>query len=518
MSQAEVMDREPAATAAAGRSGSRRWWSLAVLSACVLVLNLDLTVLNVGLATISRELHAGTAELQWMVAAFQLTSAGLLLVAGVAGDRWGRKRVLLGGLAVFGVASLMGAWAPNTGVLIAARALMGAGAAVVPPLTLAIIPTMFSPDERGRAIGIWTAMISLGMPLGPIVGGLLLDHFWWGSIFLLNVVAVAALLPPALILLPESRSSDAGAVDLPGVALFTAGVAALIYGLIDAEQGWRSPATLGWIAAGIIVLAAFVARERIARRPLVDLALFRRAAFVWPVAATVMLPFSMMGLLFVVPLYLQGVLGRDALSTGIRLLPLAAMILIGSLLSDRLTRRLGARWAVGGALLLVAASYAVLSRLTPAGPDLLVVIGLAVFGLGAGIAQPPAMSLAVNALPRESVGSGAALLTAFRMVAAVFGTAVVGSVVSSLYVARVGPSLTGLAPGQADVVRSSIVNVTAIASRLGSGPGGALRAAAYDAFTGAMGTTLLACAAGAVVIAALFTLVLPRGRGGAREG
>jgi MFS family permease len=217
----------------------RRWPALGVLGLCMLVLNLDTTIINVALATLARDLHADTGQLQWITTAYLLTGAALMLLAGAIGDRRGRKRTLVGGLIVFALASVLGAWAPSAGILIAARALMGVGSAVVMPMSMALIPVLFpDPAERGQAIALWSATVVLGMPLGPIVGGLLLGHFWWGSIFLINVVVIAVAVPLGLWLLPGSRSPRPGHIDPVSVVLSIAGCAALVYGFIDAGTGW----------------------------------------------------------------------------------------------------------------------------------------------------------------------------------------------------------------------------------------------------------------------------------------
>jgi MFS family permease len=262
----------------------------------MLVLNLDTTIINVALATLARDLHADTGQLQWITTAYMLTGAALMLLAGAIGDRSGRKRTLLGGLAVFALASVLGAWAPSAGVLIAARALMGVGSAVVMPMSMSIIPILF-PDhaERGKAIAWWSATVVLGMPLGPIVGGLLLGHFWWGSIFLINVVVIAIALPLGWWLLPGSRSPRPGRIDPVSVALSVAGCAALVYGFIDAGTGWGRLPVLAGLAAGLALLAAFAVRQRIVPDPLIPLGVFRQAAFTAPMAAMVLMLFAMSG-------------------------------------------------------------------------------------------------------------------------------------------------------------------------------------------------------------------------------
>jgi EmrB/QacA subfamily drug resistance transporter len=345
-------------------TSARRWPALGVLSLCMLVLNLDITIINVALATLARDLHADTGQLQWITTAYALTGAALMLLAGAIGDRSGRKRTLLGGLVLFALASVLGAWAPSAGVLIAARALMGVGSAVVMPMSLSIIPVLF-PDEieRGKAIALWSATVVLGMPLGPIIGGLLLDSFWWGSIFLINVVVIVIAIPLGSWLLPESRNPRPGRIDPASVILSIAGCAALVYGFIDAGTGWGRLPVLAWLAAGLAVLAVFAVRQRTARNPLIPLQVFRQATFAAPMAAMVLMLFAMSGVLFVIPLYLQGVRGLDALATGELLVPLALGALAASLANAGLVKALGPKLVMAAGMIALAAGLVLLATL-----------------------------------------------------------------------------------------------------------------------------------------------------------
>jgi EmrB/QacA subfamily drug resistance transporter len=487
----------------------RRWWALGVLGLCTLVLNLDLTVLSVGLTTISRELHASTAQLQWMTAAYSLTMSGLMLASGALGDRWGRKRVLLTGLVLFGLASLGGAWSPNADGVIVARALMGIGASVVMPLAMSLLRTMFEPREQGRAIGIWTASVALGMPLGPIIGGLLLDHFWWGSIFLLNAVAVAIAVPLGAIMFEESRNPAHERIDLFGIALSAAGVAALTYGLIKAQDGWTAVSSLGWIAAGVALLAVFVATQHRATSPLVNLTLFREREFSGAVTVLVLSIFAMLGVLFVVPLYLQGVLGFRPLAAGLRLLPLAAGVLVSSVTADRAVRWFGPRWVVCGGMVLSAGGLGLLSLLTPSSGTPLIAAGLALAGGGMGFAMSPTMAVALSTIPRQTAGSASAVINAIRNVGGVLGVAVVGSAVSTLYTHDLPKSVDQLPPGAAGAVHDSVALVSKVAATMGGSSGAALREAAFHAFTDGMGIVLLACAGVALLTGTIAAAILP---------
>ena len=319
----------------------RRWWALGALAVSVLAVGLDLTVLNLALPALAGSLHAGTGDLQWFIAAYSLVLAAALLPAGLAGDRLGRRKVLTGALALFGAASLACAYATSSGELIAARAVLGLAAAAILPLSLAVIPVMFTPAEQPRAIALLGGMTFLGYPVGPILGGWLLDHFWWGSVFLVNVpVAVIAVVAVA-VLMPESRSEQRPRLDVAGMLVSAAGLAALTYGVIKAGQdGWGDPAALLTMAAGAVALCVFVRLElrrgRAGRQPLADLTLFRSARFGWGTALATLVSFTLFGVLFGIPLYFRDVRGLDSLGSGLRLVPMMVGMGVGLVVGQRL--------------------------------------------------------------------------------------------------------------------------------------------------------------------------------------
>src|SRR5689334_7216332 len=339
-------------------SSARKWWALIAIAASVLVVGLDLTVLNLALPTIATDLHASTSDLQWISDSYSLVLAAVMLPAGLLGDRLGRKKVLLVALVLFGAASAACAYATGTGELIAARAVLGIGAAAIFPLSLSVIPVLFAPEERQRAIALMASATFISFPIGPVVGGYLLDHFWWGSVFLINVPVVALALIAVTILLPESRSAERPGVDVLGVVLSSIGLAGLTYGFIKAGQdGWTDAAALATIAAGVAVLAVLVGWERwltgrwLARaaaartgddlrggkvRPLIELRLFRSAGFTWGTVLSTMVSFAMFGIFFVMPQYFQEVRGADAMGSGLRLLPMVGGMIIGMIGSTRL--------------------------------------------------------------------------------------------------------------------------------------------------------------------------------------
>src|SRR5215813_4209160 len=327
---------------------ARKWWALVAIAASVLVVGLDLTVLNLALPTIATDLHASTSDLQWISDSYSLVLAAAMLPAGMLGDRLGRKRVLLVALVLFGASSAVCAYASGTGELIAGRAVLGIGAAAIFPLSLSVIPVLFAPEERQRAIALMASATFISFPIGPIVGGYLLDHFWWGSVFLINVPVVVLALIAVAVLLPESRSAERPRIDAVGVILSSAGLAALTFGFIKAGQdGWSDS-----IAAGVAVLAILVAWERWltgrnragnggslrggAIRPLIELRLFRSAGFTWGTTLSTLVSFAMFGIFFAMPLYFQEVRGVNAMGSGLRLLPMIGGMVIGMIGSTRL--------------------------------------------------------------------------------------------------------------------------------------------------------------------------------------
>ncbi|MEV8503995.1 DHA2 family efflux MFS transporter permease subunit [Actinoplanes sp. NPDC051475] len=480
-------------------TSTSRWWALAALSLSTIAIGLDSTVLSVALPTLAGDLRASTGDLQWFTTSYLLVLAAALLPAGMLGDRLGRKRLLLGALVLFGLASAACSYATTSGQLIAARAVLGLGAAVIMPLSAAVLTVIFEPAERGRALTVWITANTLGIPLGPLVGGWLLDHLWWGSVFLINLPLVVAGLVAVALWVPESHGDRTRRSDPAGVALSAAGLVALTYGTIEAgERGWGDPRSLLTIAAGAVVMAAFVWWQRRSPAPLVDLALFRSRAFTWGSILATVASFGMFGLLFALPLYFQAVGGNDAFGTGLRLLPVIGGLMAGARIAGRLEPRLGAKAVVASGLVLMAAG---LFTGTASGPDTgygFVACWITVTGIGLGFTMPPAMNAALGALSRERSGVGSGLIQAMRQVGSAVGVAVLGTVLNAAY--RDGIDASGL-PGAA---RDSVSAGMAVASRLGD-PGAA--AVVRSAFTDGMGTALLVAgvvAAAGAVLAAIF--------------
>jgi MFS transporter, DHA2 family, multidrug resistance protein len=508
-------------------NSARKWWALVAIAASVLVVGLDLTVLNLALPTISGDLHASTGDLQWIADAYSLVLAAVMLPAGLLGDRFGRKRVLLVALVLFGASSAACAYAASTGELIAARAVLGIGAAAIFPLSLSVIPVLFAPEERQKAIALMASATFISFPIGPIVGGYLLDHFWWGSVFLINVPVVVLALAAVVVLLPESRSAQRPSVDATGVLLSSAGLTGLTYGFIRAgEDGWASALALATIAAGAVVLAVFVAWERrLTRRnapagqgirPLIELGLFRSAGFTWGTALATLVSFAMFGIFFAMPQYFQEVQGANAMGSGLRLLPIIAGLVVGMIGSTRLASPRRARGEVRGPLVsvkgLVTVGFAIMAVALAFGTTTRAASGagfsgtwLGVFGLGLGLAMPQTMNAAIAALSAERSGSGSALISAMRQVGATIGVAVLGTVLSSVY--RGHLSVTGLPAGAAAIARGSVVAGVRVAHELGSA---ALLDSARSAFVQGVDTMLWVCGGIAIASAVLALIFLPR--------
>jgi MFS transporter, DHA2 family, multidrug resistance protein len=514
---------------------ARKWWALVAIAASVLVVGLDLTVLNLALPTIATDLHASTSDLQWISDAYSLVLAAAMLPAGLLGDRLGRKKVLLVALVLFGASSAACAYAASTGELIAARAALGIGAAAIFPMSLSVIPVLFAPQERQRAIALMASATIISFPIGPIVGGYLLDHFWWGSVFLINVPVVVLAVIAVAFLLPESRSAQRPSVDYLGVILSSAGLAGLTYGFIKAGQdGWTDAAALGTIAAGVAVLAVLVAWERWltgrnrtatagsprggAIRPLIELRLFRSAGFTWGTILSTLVSFAMFGIFFAMPLYFQEVRGVNALGSGLRLLPMIGGMVIGMIGGTRLATP---RKTAGGQLReapvasvkgLVTVGFAIMAAALGFGATTAVSSGtgfaaawFAVFGLGLGLAMPQAMNAALSALSAERSGSGSALISAMRQVGATIGVAVLGTVLGSVYSSHL--VVTGLPAAAAAAAKSSVVAGVSAAHQLGSA---ALLDSARHAFVQGMDTMLWVCGGIALASAILALIFLPR--------
>jgi len=509
---------------------SRRWWALAALALSVLVVGLDLFVLSLALPTLAVDLHASTGDLQWFVDAYSLVLAAALLPAGLLGDRIGRKKLLIGALVTFGLASLACAYSSSTGELIAARAVLGLAAAVIFPMSLAVVPVMFSPAERQRAVAIVGGATFIGYPLGPILGGWLLDNYWWGSVFLINVPIVALALLAVVYLMPESRGAAKFRIDGVGALVSSVGLVAVTYGVIRAGQdGWSDAQAVVGMVAGAIMLASFVIWERhVSRRggqPLVDLSLFRSAGFTWGTTLSTMISFALFGLTFAMPQFFLDVKGLNSLASGIRLLPLIGGLAVGLGIGQRLQSPrksadggpdkpplLTARPVGAGGFAIMAVALAVGTATSAASGTGFVSAWFAVTGFGLGMTMPTMLNAALSALSPERSGSGSALMTAFRQVGATIGVAVLGTVLSTVYRSKL--VLPGLPADVTAAAKSSVGTGAEVALRLRSPQ---LLASVHTAYAGGVDVMLWVCASIAIAAAVLAALYLPREPVGAAQ-
>ncbi|MEV6289078.1 MFS transporter [Streptomyces sp. NPDC051896] len=487
------------------RRDPRRWWALGALVASMLVLAFDSTILNVALPTMAAQLGAGTGQQQWMSDAYVVVFAALMLPAGLLGDRFGRRRMLIAGLALFLAGSVLGSLAGDVNAVIAARAVLGVGAALIMPLSLSVLPALFGPDERGKAVGMISAASALGMPLGPLVGGWLLGHFWWGSVFLINIPMAALGIAACAFLLPETRDPASPKVDAVSTALTAAGLGALIYAIIEApDRGWSDGLVPAMFAVAAVLLTGLVLRERRTTRPMLDMGLLAQRGFLLNTVAATLVMFVLSGLMFTVPTYLQAVLGHDAFATGLRLLPMMAGLMAAARGAQAFVARFGARAVVSAGLVVLSFAALLGSRTTVHDGYGFTALWLSIAGLGFGLAVVPAMDGALGTLPADRAGSGSGLLMTFRQVGGAIGIALLGSLLASAFRDRL--DVTGLPGPVAHTARESVVAAHAVAAHTGSAH---LAASANSAYLHGMTVVLLACGIASLVAALLAALLLP---------
>ncbi|MEV6109161.1 MFS transporter [Streptomyces sp. NPDC051940] len=492
----------------------RRWAILAVLLLSVLVTVIDNSILNVATKTLTQPAPIGLglsqSQLEWGINAYTLVFAGLLFTGGVLGDRVGRKKVLLFGMFVFGATSALCAYASSPGELIAYRGLMGLGSAFIPPATLAIVAQVFEPAEQPRAIGIWTGVVGLALAVGPIAGGALLEHFWWGSVFLVNVPIVVVALIAMAVLVPDSRDQRPGRLDPVGVLLSIAGLALLVYGIIKGGQGgdFARPAVWGTALAGLVVLAGFAAWERHTDHPAFDVTYFEDRRFVGAVTAITVISFVLFGVIFFVVFYVQSVRGYSALQTGLWLLPMAAAQILVAPRARHAVARFGPRAVCAAGLLVNAVAFAGFLLLGRSTPMWLLGVLFALMGTAMAYVFPPATVMIMTSLPRAKAGAGSAVNNVFRQVGGAVGIAVLGSLLSAVYRSRVQDHVTVLPAAERHAAGESIQSTLSAAGRLGA-RGQGLADAAVDAFVHAMHVTALTAAVMSAVGAAIVLLTMP---------
>ena len=415
------------------------------------IINLDTTIVNVALPSLVRQLGASTTDLQWVVDAYNLVFAALVLAAGSLSDRLGRKGMLLAGLGLFGAASLAGAYGTSASQLIAARAVMGLGAALIFPATLSLISNVFTDRrERARAIGLWGATVGVGIAMGPIVGGWLLEQFWWGSVFLfmVPVAAVIAVLVAAFV--PPSRDPSTPPLDIRGLLLSAAGMGILVYSVIQAPNwGWGSARTIAGLAAGVLLLAGFAAIEHRITHPMLDVRLFHNLRFTAASGSVAISFFALQGFIFLVTQYFQFVKDYSPFGTGVRLLPVALSVGASSVLGTRLAVRVGNKVIVSMGMLLFGGALLWISTGTPGTSYGIIAAQMLVLGTGMGLTSAPATEAIMGAVAKEKAGVGSAVNDATRLLGATLGVAVIGSVAASLYRSQLTSTLPRGLPSQA---------------------------------------------------------------------
>jgi len=424
----------------------QRWLILGVICLAQLTVLLDNTVLNVAIPSLTKELDAATSDIQWMINAYSLVQSGLLLTAGSAADRYGRKRMLIAGLVLFGVGSLVAGLADSTGQLIAARAGMGVGGALLMTTTLAVAMQIFTPEEQPRAIGIWAAANALGFATGPLIGGFMLDHFWWGAIFMINLPVAALGLIAVVALVPESKNPQGDRPDLLGALLSTIGMSSLVFAIISGpEHGWTSGRVLTPAAVAVLVLAGFAYWESRIPYPMLDLHFFRDRQFTGAVAGAVLIAFGMGGSLFLLTQHLQFVLGYEALEAGLRTAPLALTIVVLNFsgLAAKWTAKLGNPVAILIGMILMSGGLVAIATLTGHGyPGTL--LGLLLIGAGGAVASPAMAHAIMSAIPPEKAGVGAGVNGTLAEFGNGLGVAVLGAVLNSRFAALIPLAATSL--------------------------------------------------------------------------
>ncbi|MEY2847820.1 MAG: hypothetical protein RI885_485 [Actinomycetota bacterium] len=498
------MNQPPAA-------GRREWIALAVLSLAVFLLAVDGTVLSLAVPALSAALEPTSTQLLWIGDIYSFALAGLLVTMGNLGDRIGRKRLLLIGAAGFGVASVIAAFAPTAELLIAARALLGVAGATLMPSTLSIIRAMFArAKQRTTAIAVWGAMATAGAAAGPLIGGLLLEHFWWGSVFLINVPVMLVLLVLGARLIPESKNPRPGPFDLPSAALSLAGIVPLVYAMKSLASGESGIGAAAAGAVGATALWLFVRRQRRLEHPLIDMALFRRPAFTGAVLANFLAIFALSGLLFFLSQYLQLVRGYGPLEAGLRQMPITLASVASAVFVGFLAARLGRGRLIGGSMLLAAAGLGVLVLAEGAPVYVWLAVALTIVGLGIGVALTLTTDAVVSAVPADRAGAASAVSETAYELGVALGIALLGSLHTLLYRASLDAVDLGDA---ADAVSSSLAGATAAAAGLPDPAAAVVLDAARSAFVEAMQTTTVTMAVVLTLAAIVAWRVIPHGDG-----
>jgi EmrB/QacA subfamily drug resistance transporter len=485
----------------------RRWWTLAILNLSLFAIVMDNTILNVALPTLARELHASGSDLQWIVDGYVLVFAGLLLSAGALGDRFGRRGALSAGLVVFGAGSVFAMHVDSASMLIAARAVMGVGGALIMPATLSILTNVFTdPKERSKAIAMWAGVGGLAVALGPVTGGFILEHFSWTAVFALNVPIAVIALAAGRLAVPTSRDPETPPLDIPGAVLSIVALGSLVWSIISAgEMGWTGTGPLSGFAVAAVAGALFVAWERRTPHPMLDVTFFQNARFTAASLGVMLGYFAMFGALFLMSQLLQFVLGYSALDAGVRLLPLALAMAVISPVSTLLVERFGTKRVVAAGMGLLAVSLLWLATRGAGGTYFDYLPGLVVMGLGVGLTWAPATESVMGSLPAAKAGVGSAVNDTVREVGGALGIAVIGSVLASQYTGSISSTTAALPADAAHLAGDSLGGAVMVAQQMGGTTGAALLEAAQAAFVDGFGLALtiaaVVAAAGAVVAA-----------------
>jgi MFS transporter, DHA2 family, multidrug resistance protein len=480
------------------------WYTVAVLCVCVLILNLDITIINVALGTLSESLGASTRDLQWITAVYMLAASAFIVITGIVADRFGRRLLLLSGLTVFALSSAMAAWAPTPGVLIAGRALMGLGSAAILTGSVSIITTMFHGSTMRRALAAWSTAAALGLPLGPVIGGYLLDTFWWGSIFLINIFICAAALVCVWFLVPETRGKTATKVDFPSIGLMSLASLLLTYALVGMEGGRIETEAVVVLIVSVVLFALFLFRQRRVHHPLLDLAVVSRLSFVAPMLTLVVIFFSMAGVLFVVPVYLQYAQHLDVFSAGLRIVPLAAGVAVASLANERILKITTPETLMSGGLVALAGGLFLLMGMDPDVSVLWMSAAMVLTGLGIGLAQPSALGQSIRSFPVERHGVASGVVNSIRLTAGSLGVAVTGTVVAALWtrgIARAGDSAAA-----ASIDRNNLITEAGMACGAADRNGAAQLVC--GPYTDSVGVVFAAC--GVLALVAVLLMAISR--------
>ncbi|APV44494.1 drug resistance transporter, EmrB/QacA subfamily [Dehalogenimonas formicexedens] len=492
-----------------------KWIALGFLSLSLFAISIDNTILNLALPSIANGLGASATALQWIVDSYLLVFAACLLTFGAIGDRIGRKRMLIGGLAVFGIFSLGAGLASSSNMLITMRALMGVGGAAIMPSTLSILTDIFrQPKERALSIAIWSAVFGLGVGVGPLVGGWLLEHYAWSSIFYINIPVVLISITGIILVVRASRSSQPKRLDILGSLLSAGGLFLFIHGIIQAGRvGWSDSGVVAFITGGLVIFALFGLWERRTKNPMLPLSFFKNMSFSGAIISLTLISFVVMGALFILGQYLQTILGNTPLQTGVKLMPLVAALFLTSVLSAKLAQRMGTKVTVSAGIMLSALGFFYFYSIAAVDTAYSsIAFGMVIIGLGMGLTMSPATNSVMGSIPVDEAGVGSAMNDTTRQIGGAIGVAVIGSTINTNYLGNINGSgwIQALPPQLADPIRSSIQAAHGVASAIPDPQTSALIVTkTNEAFVSGMSEALLVTAIVMVVAAVTAFILMP---------